>query len=520
MSRPGVAAIARVLLAAGGAGAVLAAATATDRSVTIGSAPSAVASTRVALTDTLLTCPGPELTGVAGVDDVTTQPLLTADTAPASVVAAAGITVGVNSGGAPRLRIGPLTQVEVATAPGATGPGVTSTGVTSPAASGALQWRSTDPGPLAVAGTGARAVGVVGAQESLVTDAAARKHGVRGLISTSCGDPTADAWLVGGGGGAGRQERLLLVNPGANPATVEVTMHGVGGPVQAAGGNIVTVPARGRTALLLDGLAPEEAAPAVHVGARSGLVGVTLIDTWVDGVTPRGLDATGATALPAVRQVIPAVAGPGAGAVRVVSTGTTDAVAQVRLITRTGRTALAGGSGVVRVPAGAIRDVPIATLPTDIVGIEVVADQPVVAAATSTRSTAKGGISDFAWSPAVPALRTSAGTTFAPLALGDASATRTLSLLASGGAAEADVTLVDKSGVATSEHLRLAQDSSTTLDVSTIASVWVTPSTGGGQLRAAVVTTVGSGGDAVITVRPLVGARFAGRDLSVEQVRQ
>lgn len=506
MSRPGLTAVARTLLVLGAGGAVLGASTLTERTVTLGSPPDADAESRIALTATTLTCPGPELTGVTGVDDVVTSPLVTADTAPASVIAAAEVTPRGTAG----LRIVPLVDVGHASPPD---------GRISTAKAGEIAWRTTVSGPLAVVGQGSRGVGVVGAQESLVTDSRAEAHGIRGLVSTTCMDPTADAWLAGGGSGAGRQERLLLVNAGANPATAEVVLHGSDGPVDTAGGKVVTVPAHGRAALLLDALAPDEKSPVVQIRARSGLVGATLVDTWVDGVTPRGLDASGPAAVPALRQLIPAVAGPGAAVVRVAATGTTDAVAQVRLITRQGRVPLSGGSGILKVPAGATRDVAIPALPKDVVGVEVVADQPVVAAAMSSRSTGDG-ITDFGWSVSVPALRAAAGTTFRPLAVGDTAATRTLSLLASGGRAEADITLVDADGVPRTTRVRLASDTATTLDVSSATSVWVTPVTGGGQLRAGVVTSAGTGADAVISVRSLVSARFAGRDLPVVQARQ
>ena len=71
-------------------GAVLGASTLTERTVTLRVAADADAESRIALTATTLTCPGPEADGVTGVDDVVTSPLVTADTAPASVIAAAG----------------------------------------------------------------------------------------------------------------------------------------------------------------------------------------------------------------------------------------------------------------------------------------------------------------------------------------------------------------------------------------------------------------------------------------------
>ena len=46
----------------------------------------------------------------------------------------------------------------------------------------------------------------------------------------------------------------MLTNPGGNPVTVDVTLHGAEGAVQTAQGKGLVVPARGRTAFLLDSI--------------------------------------------------------------------------------------------------------------------------------------------------------------------------------------------------------------------------------------------------------------------------
>lgn len=511
MSRPTLHAAARLLAVAGASAGLLAAGALTEKSATIGSRATTTEAARIALTESTLTCPGPELVGIEGVDDVATRPLVVADTAPAAVLAAQAISP---TGTAPRGTAG-LSAAPLA-APGSTADGRTST-----ATAGEIAWRVPDDATSAVAvtATGTRAPGLVAAQESLVTDAPAAELGVRGLMSLACTPATADAWLIAGGGGAGRQERLVLVNPGANPATAVVSVHGVSTSATSVTGHSVTIAPYGRSSVLLDGLAPDEDAPAVHVDTRSGLVSATLVDTWVDGVTPRGIDATGPAAPEGLRQLIPAVAGPDPARVRIVATGPDQALVQVRLVTRDGREPLPSGAGVVRVAGGATADVEIASLPSDVVGVEVVADAPVVAGAMLSRGVA-GKTTDFAWVPALPAIRGAAGTAFRPLSDGDATATRTLSIVASGGRAEGDVTLVAADGSTIVQRVRLDADTSATVDVSTATAVWIAPVTGGGQLRAAVVTRLGSGADGRVTVRALTSARFTGRDLPVVQRRQ
>ena len=127
------------------------------------------------------------------------------------------------------------------------------------------------------------------------------------------GTPAAESWLIGGAEAPGRQERILLVNSGANPVTVDLDVFGRTGQIAAPAAQGITVPAQGRTTFLLDAVAGSEAAPLVRVRTRGGLVQALLNDSWLDGITPRGVENVGATAAPALRQVLPAVPGGLAG---------------------------------------------------------------------------------------------------------------------------------------------------------------------------------------------------------------
>ena len=59
---------------------------------------------------------------------------------------------------------------------------------------------------------------------------AARPEDLRGLATAACAAGGSDLWLLGGGADPGRQERLVLTNPGDNPVTADVTVHGAAGP--------------------------------------------------------------------------------------------------------------------------------------------------------------------------------------------------------------------------------------------------------------------------------------------------
>ena len=185
MSRPTLHAAVRLLAVAGASAGLLAAGALTEKSATIGSRATTTEAARIALAESTLTCPGPELVGIDGVDDVATRPLIVADTAPAAVLTAQAITPTGTAG----LSAAPLAA-----------PGSVAGGRTSTATAGEIAWRVPDDATTAVAVTvtGTRAPGLVAAQESLVTDAPAAELGVRGLMSLACTPATADAWLIGG----------------------------------------------------------------------------------------------------------------------------------------------------------------------------------------------------------------------------------------------------------------------------------------------------------------------------------
>jgi len=82
---------------------------------------------------------------------------------------------------------------------------------------------------------------------------------------------------------------------------------GPDGPVGTPSGEGVVVPSGGRVAVLLDAVAPNLSALAVHVEARTGRVAATLHDELVRGLTPGGTDGVTPAQAPARRQVVPGV---------------------------------------------------------------------------------------------------------------------------------------------------------------------------------------------------------------------
>lgn len=324
-----------------------------------------------------------------------------------------------------------------------------------------------------------------------------------GLAAVPCTAPTADAWLVSGGAQEGRQEHLVLTNPGANP--VSVTVATLGGEAEES----VVVPPRDREVVLLDAIGGTDTPQAVHVTSSNGLVVPTIVDHHLDGLTPAGVETSVPTRAPSRRQVIPAGAeGDGRGLVVGVPGGS-DAVVQVRSLGEGG----SRSATVETVPAGSAVDLDL----PDTSGAHawlVESDEPVVAAAHLTRE-ASDGTRDMAWSVATPALRSLGGVALPPDPGEDVA--RTVSVAADEEPASAEVHAV-RDGTVTTEEVSLEAGHSTSVSVGEADAVWVRPTRGSVHAAALVV-----GGDdarearaASVPVRP---SRVAVRDIEVVRRR-
>ncbi len=437
------------------------------------------------LTSATVVCPGPELRGVEGLADRPVDVVVRAASAPESTLRTLDATLDP-AGDPGTLTVATLQDASQAGA-AVTGRGLAAAG---PRSSGALS----------ATATGALAPGLAAAQQWQVDSGEDRSLG-----SAPCGTASADAWLLAGGGQAGRQERLVLTNPSANPVTVDVTVHGTQGVVDSPNGRDLVVPAQGRATVLLDSIAPTETAPAVHVIARGGVVHAVLNDYWLDGSVPAGADDAARSAPPSREQVIPGAAVRGAAAVRVAVPGGDEAVVQVRVLTPEGPRAVPG-AGVVRVAGGSTIDITLTGLPEAVYGVQVRADIPVVAGAVITRRASARAVGDLAWAPSTTPIQTVAG---APLvALRGDDPVRTVALVATGGSVSAEVVTTAADGTATSTRLEVPSDTTTSLTVTAGTSVWVHRTSGEGDLRAAVVGGVTAGGGELVTVLPLSDSRL------------
>lgn len=354
-----------------------------------------------------------------------------------------------------------------------------------------------------VRGTGERAPGLV-ATESFT----ASGEDVQGLAALPCAAPTADAWLVAGGGDRGRQERLVLTNPGGNAVSARVEAVGADGGGDAKDRSVV-VPAGGRSTVLLDSLGGTEAPQAVHVTTTGGLVAPVIVDQHLDGLTPAGVDVVGPTAQPGTRLVLPGNANGSDRGLVIAAPGDRDAVVQVRRLSEDA----ARSAEVVTVPAGEVVDVDLET--SDGMRSWVVeSDEPVVAASW-TRAEGTQGRSDMAWSVATPSIGRLAGVALPSASADDA---RTfVEVTAADAPAEVEV-LVSRDGEVSTEEVSLDGARSKALPVGRADAVWVRPVSGRVHSAALVLSAPGAQ-EAQAASLPLLPSRVAVRDVPVVQAR-
>lgn len=357
-----------------------------------------------------------------------------------------------------------------------------------------------DGDPVRVTGTAERAPGLLAIQYFT-----ADGKRVSGLAASPCQTPTADAWLVAGGGEDGRQERLVVTNPGGNAVTVRLAV--VGAPDDTEERTVV-VPPHERTVVLLDAIGGTKAPQAVHVTSTGGLVVPTIVEHELDGLTPAGVETVTPTAAPAERLVLPGGVGGSSRGIVLAAPGRQDAVVQIR---RLGE-GPSRGVKVVTVPADSVLDVDLPEA-DGAHGWVVESDEPVVAAA-HVRTTDASDRSDVAWSVATPAVRDLGGAALPPTTKGVG---RHLHVAATGGPASVDV-LLETAGKVTSRRVDLEQDRGASVAVGAADAVWVR--TRSGRVHAAVLLVGRDGGaHAQATSVPVFPARVSVRDVPVTRVR-
>lgn len=202
----------------------------------------------------------------------------------------------------------------------------------------------------------------------------------RSLASTACAPAASQFWFVGGGAIAGRQTRIVLVNPDETSAIVDVIIRGPEGVIEAPAGRGLVVAGQDRLVVRLDVLAPGVSATAVEVIARTGRVGAAVDDEQRSGLTNIGSDWVPQAAPPSTRVLVPGVInGEGARVLSLAAPGDEDAVVSVRVITEEGGYVPADRARV-DVPADSVVAIDMAPiLNRQPATLELTSDVPIVA---------------------------------------------------------------------------------------------------------------------------------------------
>lgn len=235
-----------------------------------------------------------------------------------------------------------------------------------------------------------------------------------GLAAAACTQASSDSWLVSGSTDVGRTSLVLLSNPTAVVASVDLAVYGEAGPVDAPGSTGILVQPGTQRIVSLAGLAPNLRSPVVHVKATGGQVAAALQQSLIRGIQPGGVELTGPTTSPGTDQTIPGVvvstisgeASADAGAVsddtpsvRILVPGDSPATVSVGVQSEDG--ASTGTSLEVQIQPGIATEVPLGGVAAGNYTVRLNSDQPLVAAAVTT---APGTISpDFSWSSAAAA---------------------------------------------------------------------------------------------------------------------
>lgn len=302
-------------------------------------------------------------------------------------------------------------QGPVTTAPAPAASSSTTTGA-DPAAAGQVEpVEGTAVSGGAVGSGGAAVLSATGADDepapslSALTTTATPDGDLQGVAAATCPSPTSDAWLVGGSTSAGSSSRLVLVNPGATAAEVDVELLTPDGLQQPPAAQGVVVPAGERAELLVEGFAGGVDALAVHVTSTGGSVAPSLVVTRLAGLVPRGVEVVVPSAPPAEEQVVPGVAtaGGSTAVLRLAVPGSEPA--DVRwdvLADEAGAEVAAALSSEATVPGSSTVDIPLGGVPAGSAGVALTSDAPVVASVVLERpSTAdEAGPADLAVAPA------------------------------------------------------------------------------------------------------------------------
>ncbi|MFB7893166.1 DUF5719 family protein [Microbacterium sp. NPDC056044] len=238
--------------------------------------------------------------------------------------------------------------------------------------------------------------------------ATANADDLSGFAASACRPPLLDSWLVGGSAATGAADLVLLANPGAVPATVQLTVYGVDGPETPLGGTDLVIAPGTQRVVPLAGLALGEETPVVRVSAVGAPIHASLQASITRTLTPGGVDQVGPIAHTENRQVItgitvtrPTDADGAANETTVLRMLSPSLPATARVsVTSAGRTDPIGEAQEVSLEAGKPLELALSGLTPGAYTVTVDSDAPAVAAVWQATGVSEGD--DFAWYTPAP----------------------------------------------------------------------------------------------------------------------
>ncbi|WBL18983.1 DUF5719 family protein [Citricoccus sp. NR2] len=330
-----------------------------------------------------------------------------------------------------------------------------------------------------------------------------------GLDVSACTVPSHQQRLTGATTTLGSTAILVLTNPSASAATVDLRLFGAEGIIDSPGtSGLVLGPDQTRS-FVLGGLAPNEENLAVEVRSSGGAVSASIQQHRLFGVMPGGVDIITPNADASQRQVVPGVSSPGADAleelnsqddvdvapaVQIAATGSAT-TAEVTALGPDGPASLGSGS-VVELAANGTGSVDLSNLPAGEYTIVVEADAPVIATARSVSGAAEESV-DMGLTPSASELA------FEQLVSLPSHGTSQLVVYGS-AAGTIEYQLVDESGsLGETQQQEVAEGDSVTLDLDDVdAPAGVHISTTDTGLFAGVIVSDGATGLSGYPVTP------------------
>lgn len=261
----------------------------------------------------------------------------------------------------------------------------------------------------------------LGGQSALVSSLktySASDGDLQGIAAQNCTAPMNDQWLVGASTKVGVTSVLNLSNPTQTAATVNLSLFGGEGPIDAAGARGILVPAGQTKSIVLAGLAANQADLAVRVQSTGAAVGASIQTSTLRGLTPGGVDYIASSAAPSLKKVLTGIRledpkllrdvknkasdEQASNALLISAAGSSDATVEVTLDSTKGSVDFPGGR--VTVPAGTVTEIPLEEVPAGNYSITLNSDGLIVAGVRTLSATEADKPVDLAYMSDSPQL--------------------------------------------------------------------------------------------------------------------